>query len=260
MLNILVLVKLVPDTVEELEIAPDGRSLDPASVRLILSERDEHALEQGLLLKERYGGTLTVIALDVPEVDDVLFTALAKGADRAVKITGMEPGPSTWTAAGALARALTSGIGLLPADLILTGVQAIDDLDGQAGPILARLLELPYVGITCRVEVDPGARSAVVVREYVGGVTGTFEVSLPVVLGVQSAEKPPRYVPVAKVRAAMKSQRLESVPAPGESGAMRVEILQLMKPEATGRAVMLDGAPEEVAAQLCDLLAARGLL
>src|SRR3989304_3738231 len=100
MLNILVLVKLVPDTVEELEIAPDGRSLDPASVRLILSERDEHALEQGLLLKERYGGTLTVIALDVPEVDDVLFTALAKGADRAVKITGMEPGPSTWTAAG----------------------------------------------------------------------------------------------------------------------------------------------------------------
>jgi len=81
-----------------------------------------------------------------------------------------------------------------------------------------------------------------------------------VVLGVQSAEKPPRYVPVAKVRAAMKSQRLESVPASGESAVMRVEILQLMKPEATGRAVMLDGAPEEVAAQLCDVLAARGLL
>jgi len=259
-LNVLVLLKLVPDTAEEPEIAPDGRSLDPASVRLILSERDEHALEQGLLLKERHGGTVTVVALDVPEVDDVLFTALAKGADRAVKISGPDPGMSTWAAAGALARALTSGIGLLPADLILTGVQAIDDLDGQAGPILARLLELPYVGITCRVEVDPDARAAVVVREYAGGVTGTFAVRLPAVLGVQSAEKPPRYVPVAKVRAAMKSQRLESVPAPGELEPSRVEILALTKPETAGRAVMLDGAPEEVAERICDLLKERGLV
>jgi len=260
MLNILVLLKLVPDLLEEPEIAPDGRSLDPASVRLILSERDEHALEEALLLKERHGGSVTIVALDVPEVDDVLFTALAKGADRAWKISGVEPGMSTMVAAGSLARTLTSVPGLLPADLILTGVQAIDDLDGQIGPILAQLLELPYVGIVCRVEVSPDTRTAVVVREYAGGVTGSFEVPLPAVLGVQSAEKPPRYVPVAKVRAAMKAQRVEKVPAPGELESARLEILQLTKPETAGRAVMLEGAPEEVAAQVCDLLAARGLL
>src|SRR3970282_2941009 len=101
-------------------------------------------------------------------------------------------------------------------------------------PIRARLLELPYVGLACRVEVDPDARAAVVVREYAGGVTGTFEAPLPVVLGVQSAEKPPRYVPVAKVRAAMKSQRLELMPAAGASEPSRAGILAPAKPEAAG--------------------------
>ncbi|MDQ7851059.1 MAG: electron transfer flavoprotein subunit beta/FixA family protein, partial [Armatimonadota bacterium] len=81
MVKVLVLLKLVPDVVEEPEIAADGRSLESSSVRLVVSERDEHALEEALLLKERYGGTVTAVALDVPEVDDVLFTALAKGAD-----------------------------------------------------------------------------------------------------------------------------------------------------------------------------------
>ncbi len=260
MLNILVVLKLVPDVAEEPEVAPDGRSLDPASLRLIVSERDEHALEQALLLKERCGGTVTVVALDIPEADDVLFTALAKGADRAVKISGAEPGMSTWAPAVATARALSSTPGLLPADLILTGVQAIDDLDGQVGPILARTLDLPYLGIVCGIAVNAEAHTATVVREYAGGVTGAFEVPLPAVLGVQSAEKPPRYVPVAKVRAAMKWQHLESVTPPEISEAARVEVLHLTKPEAAGHAVMLDGTPEEVAGRIRDVLEERGLL
>lgn len=259
-MNILVLLKLVPDTVEEPEIASDGRTLDPASVRAILSERDEHALEEGLLLKERYGGRVTVVARDVPEVDDVLFTALAKGADRAVKVSGAEAGDSAWAAASILARALAETPGLLDADLILTGVQAIDDLDGQGGPVVARHLEWPYLGIVCRVEVDAGSRTAQAVREYAGGVTGTFAVPLPAVLGIQAAEKPPRYVPVAKVRAAMKSARLESVVASGGPEPPRLEILQLTKPEAAGGAVMLDGAPEQVAERIGDLLKERGLV
>jgi electron transfer flavoprotein beta subunit len=258
-LNILVLLRLVPDTVEEPEIGADGRSLDPTTLRLILSERDEHALEAGLLLKEKHGGTITVVALDVPEVDDVLFTALAKGADRAVKITGAPPASGA-AAADIVARTLANVPGLLPVDLILTGVQAIDDLDGQAGPVLARLLELPYLGLVCRVEADPVAHSTLVTREYAGGVTGNFAVPLPAVLGVQSAEKPPRYVAVAKVRAVMKTQRLESVPAPGEAEARHVEILLMTKPEVAGAAVMLDGSAQEVAGKIADLLAARGLL
>ena len=83
-MNILVLMKMVPDVVEELEVSSDGKALDTEFLRLILSESDDHAMEEALLLKERHGGSVTVLAVDAPEVDDALFTALAKGADRAI--------------------------------------------------------------------------------------------------------------------------------------------------------------------------------
>ena len=98
-MHILVLLKMVPDVVEDLDIAPDGKALDLEYLRMILSESDDHALEQALLLKERHGGKVTVLALDAPEVDDALFTAAAKGADRVVKVVGMDAGLTTRQAA-----------------------------------------------------------------------------------------------------------------------------------------------------------------
>src|ERR1019366_8692798 len=87
-MKIIVLLKMVPDVVEELEVAADGKTLDSEFLRLIANELDAQALEEALLLKEKYTGTVTVVSLDAPEVDDALFTALANGADRAIKITG----------------------------------------------------------------------------------------------------------------------------------------------------------------------------
>ena len=132
-MKILVLLKMVPDVVEELEVAADGKSLDLDFLRLIVNESDDHALEEALILKERHGG---------PDIDDVLFTALAKGADRAVKIEGADENLSTRRAAAVLAETLP-GIGdLMPVDLVLTGCQAIDDLDGFVAPLLAQALFL----------------------------------------------------------------------------------------------------------------------
>ena len=253
-MDILVLLKMVPDVVEELEVAADGKSLNTDFLRTIVNERDEHALEQALLLKERHGGKVTVLSVDAPELDDVLFTALAKGADRAVKITDADPALGTRATAQLLAEVAPT---FLPADLVLCGVQAMDDLDGQVAPMLAQALGLPYLGIVTQVTSGDGA--AAVVTEFPGGVRGEFEIALPAVLGVQAAEKPPRYVPVAKVRAVMKSAQIESVAAPSVEAA-GVEVRQLAKPQVTGHAEMIDGAPEEIAGKICDLLAQRGLL
>ena len=62
-MNLFVCLKMVPDTVEELEVAADQKTLDPEFLRFKLSDPDEHALEQALLLKEKYGGTVTVVAM-----------------------------------------------------------------------------------------------------------------------------------------------------------------------------------------------------
>jgi electron transfer flavoprotein beta subunit len=259
-MNTLVLMKMVPDIVEELEVGPDGKSLDLESLRLIVSERDDHALEQALLLKERRGGSITTMAIESPDIDDVLFTALAKGSDRAVKMVGAELPLTTSEAAALLARVLPDVPNLMPVDLILTGCQAIDDLDGLLAPILAEQLRIPYLGVVTGVDAETGQGRATVFKEYAGGVRGEYAVSLPAVLGIQAAEKPPRYVPVAKVRATMKSRTIDTVPAPAGDEPSQLEILRMTKPEATGRAEMLEGSPEEVASKVADMLSARGLL
>jgi electron transfer flavoprotein beta subunit len=258
--KILVVMKLVPDTVEELEVAGDGKSLDLEATRPIVSESDDHALEQALLLKDRCGGSVAALALQSPDVDEVLFTALAKGCDRAVKIEGVEPPIAASEAAALLARALPAVPELLPVDLILTGCQAIDDLDGLVAPFLAQRLGLPYVGVVTGVEVAAGAGGAAVLKEYAGGVRARYEVALPAVLGIQAAEKPPRYVPVAKVRAAMKAARIEVMGAPERDGPSPLGVLAMTKPEEAGHAEMLEGAPDAIAAQVVEILAARGLV
>lgn len=261
-MKILVLLKMVPDVVEELEVAADGCSLDSELLRMTLNERDNHALEEALLLKEKHGGSVTVVALDAPEVDEALFTALAKGADRAVKITDSGARFSTREGAYRLAQALGTVPGLMPADLILTGAQAIDDLDGLTAPLVSHVLGLPYLGIVTQVVAQPGNKLASVIKEFSGGVHGEYELDLPAVLGIQAAEKPPRYVPVAKVRAAMKSQKIEALPVPtmADGGLALLSVAALAKPEVSGAAEMLEGSPQEIANRVCDILAARGLL
>jgi electron transfer flavoprotein beta subunit len=253
---------MVPDVVEDLEVASDAKALNLEYLRMILNESDGHALEQALLLKERYGGSVTVLTLDAPEVDDAIYSALAKGADRAVKIVGFDPSLSTRDAARVFSQTITHEPGLLPADLILTGVQAIDDLDGLIAPLVAHDLNMPNLGIITQLTLDPAGKTATAIKEYPGGVRGEFEVVLPAVLGIQAAEKPPRYVPVARVRTAMKSQKIDSrpAPAPAEGAWPRMQVVEMKRNEPAGHARMLEGDAEVASEELCEILAGRGLL
>lgn len=261
-MNTVVLLRMVPDVVEELEVAEGGTSLDTEFLRLIINERDAHALEEALLLKERFGGTVTVVGLDAPEMDDGLFTGLAKGADRAVKIVGCEPGLSTRAVARVMVKSLAQIDDLGNVDLFLTGCQAIDDLDGMVAPLLAHALQLPYVGLISNVKVDSGGRLLTVLKEFPGGVHGEYVAPLPAMLGIQAAEKPPRYVPVAKVRAAMKSRSIEEVQAVDaqDGGLPALEVLRMAKPEIDSQAEMLEGSAEDVASRLGEILSERGLV
>ncbi len=269
-MNILSYLQVIPDTVEDLVVASDGKSLDSEYLRFILNEPDDHALEQGLLLKEQHGGTLTVVAFDSTDVDDVLFGALAKGADSAMKITGIEKGKID---SHSTARILQSILKNKSYDIILTGVQATDDLDGQVGAMLGAYLGLPYVGVVSGVTID--GTSVIVKKEFPGGVLEEIRVQLPALLGIQSASQPPRYVPVARIRQAMKSGHIEEVrvtetpqtiePAVGmtmqDGGTPQaLSIQRMLKPETSGRAEMISGTPQEIAAKIAGILFEKGLV
>lgn len=253
-MNIVVLIKLVPDLVEELEIDADGKSLDTTFMRKIINEPDEHALEQALLIKEKNEATVTVIGPDVADMEDLLFTAAAKGADRQIKLNGDFESVDNHELASTLAEAVKD----LDPDLIVTGVQAHDDLDGAVGPQIAGLLDLPYVGYVSGVDIENGA--CVVRKEYAGGLIGELQVTLPAVLGIQAAESPPRYVAVSKVRQAMKTITLDEQTAAQVEASSGITIDRMYQPESAEHAEMLEGDIDQIADRLVELLRDNGAI
>jgi electron transfer flavoprotein beta subunit len=254
-MNIIVPFKLVPDLVEEITVDASGTALDTMWLRLIINEFDDHAIEQAVLIKERSGANVIVLSTNVEGVDDILFTAAAKGADRIIKLNGnFEGNPANH----ALAQSMASIIRDLKPDLVLTGVQAHNDLDGSIGPLLAESLGIPYIGYVSGVSID-GER-ATVRKEFPGGLLGEMQVSLPALLGIQAAEQPPRYVAISKVRQMMKSMNVEEMDlAPFDSTGAPV-VKRLFQPEATERATMLSENPDEAASQLVDKFKELGVL
>lgn len=254
-MNIVVAIKHVPSLADELELNGEGTNLDFDMVDFVLSEWDEQAIEEAALVKEAGGGVVTVIGIDtIGELDSVLHTALAKGADKAVKIAGdFEPPLSSRSQARLLANAIEE----MSPDLVLTGVQAVDDLDGQIGPMLAAYLDMPYVGVAVKVRAAAGV--ATVEKEFAGGITAEFEVGLPMVVGIQAASQSPRYAPISKIRQIAKTAIVETIEV-DEDGAGAPAIRKMAKPIAAGHAEMLDGGPAAVAGRIIGIIRERGLL
>ncbi len=254
-MNIIVIAGLVPDLVEELEIDENGTALDTAWLRMIINEFDDHAIEQAILLKERDGGQVTVLAIDQEGIDEVLFTAAAKDADRLIKLLGdFEESVNSH----ALARVFAEVVKDLEPDLILTGVQAHTNLDGAVGSLLASILDMPYVGYVAGLEAGDG--KVVAKKEYPGGLIGEMEVTLPAVLGIQASEQPPRYVAVSKVRQAMKTASIEEQDAVELEPGGGLDVSRMFLPEAAERAEMIEGDEDEIAAKLVELFKEVGAL
>ena len=255
MTNIVVIARLVPDLVEELEIAPSGTALDLSWLRLIINEFDNHAIEQAVILKEKNRGTVTIISPDAEGVDDVLFTTAAKGADKLIKLTGLEEEKPTNLS---LAKALVKIISEINPDLILNGVQAHDDISGDLAPLVADLMDLPYVGYISGVSLEDGKAKAF--KEYPGGVLAEMEITLPAVLGIQASEEPPRYVAISKVRQMMGTASIEEIDADELLTEEEFTVDRMYLPEAAEKAEMLDGSEDEVAQKLTSIIQDLGLL
>ena len=253
-MNVIVIAGLVPDLVEELEIDSNGTALDTAWLRMIINEFDDHAIEQAILIKERDGAHVTVLGIEQEGIEEVLFTAAAKDADRLIKLLGDFEG----TNSHALARVFAEAIKDLAPDLILTGVQAHTNIDGSVAPLLASILDMPYVGYISGVSIANGKATAR--KEYPGGLIGEMEVSLPAVLGIQASEQPPRYVAVSKVRQAMKTASIEEQDAASLDPNGGLAVNRMFLPEATGRATMIEGSEDEIASKLVELFKEAGAL
>ncbi len=253
-MNTVVLLRPVPDPVEELELNEDGNDLDRDYLGYVLNEFDEHALEEALLVKEEGGGTVTVIGLgSADEMEQVLYTALAKGADEAIKLGDDLEHMSI----GAQADLFVAALEGRSYDLILTGVQAADELDGQVSGWVASKLDLPHVSVV--VGAGAGDGSIQVTKEFWGGITADYEVQLPAVLGIQAARQAPRYIAVSLIRQAQQEGHLSEAEVDVPEDTSGFSVVSVRIAEAGEGAEMIDGDEEAAAERIIEIIQGAGV-
>jgi electron transfer flavoprotein beta subunit len=254
-MHVAVVLRLVPDIAEDLDIIEAGNDIDREWVGMKLNEFDDHALEQAVLLKEQAGAGVTALALDGDGVDKLLQSAIARGADRIVKITHDELPPLP--AAARIAALLAPALRALAPDVLLTGVQTPEDVGGQLAASLGALLGWPHVSAVAGLR--PRGDGFAVRQEHSGGYAIQVDVPTPCVLGIQTASQPPRYVSGSKLRQAM-GAKPELLAADDAAAPPAATVRALVRPEAAGGATLWEGDAEAVADQFLALLRKRGLL
>jgi electron transfer flavoprotein beta subunit len=245
--KIAVCIKRVPDTEARIRVAGDGRSIDTAGMKYIISPYDEFALETALRLKDAQGsGEVVVITVGEAGAAEQLRSALAMGADSAVLLKGQP------TLDGlATARALAAEIRQQAADLVLLGMKAVDYDQQQVGPMLAELLDMPCITVAASIEMD--GSSVVAHREVEGGVE-VVEAPTPAVISITKGEYAPRYPSLKGIMAAKKKPLQEKDAQLGES---RIEIRELAPP-AERPAGRIIGQGADAVAELIRVLREEG--
>lgn len=154
LMNIIVCIKQVPDTTA-VRIDPDTRTLVREGVPSIINPFDMYAIEEGLRLKEKHGGTVTALTMGPPQAEAALREAISLGVDEAVHLCDAAfKGSDTF----ATSYAISTGIRKLGSfDIILCGKQASDGDTAQVGPGIAVHLDLPQIVFVRRIrEVKDG--------------------------------------------------------------------------------------------------------
>ena len=190
-MKIVVCIKQVPDT-NEVKLEPKTNRLIRDGVPSIINHDDKSGIEAALQLKEKVGGTVTVVCMGPPQADVAIREALAMGCDDGVLISGREFGGSDTLATSTI---IAAGLKTLDYDLIITGRQAIDGDTAQVGPQIAEHLGLPQVSYAEDIQVE-SENSIIVKRQYEDRYQ-KVRIKTPCVITALTELAEPRYMSVS---------------------------------------------------------------
>jgi electron transfer flavoprotein beta subunit len=200
-MNTIVCLKQVPGTTQ-VRIDPQTNTLVRQGIKSILNPFDAYALEEGVRLKERYGGKVTVISMGPPQADEMLREAISLGADQAVLLCDKEfAGADTLATSYTLSQAVKK---IREYDLVICGRQTFDGDTGQVGPELAEMLGLPFIAYVSKVE--EAGNAVLRVQRMVDEGHEQIEVALPAVITVTKEINVPR---LPSLRGLMKSKNAQ---------------------------------------------------
>jgi electron transfer flavoprotein beta subunit len=198
--NIVVVLKQTPDTESVIRIADDRKSIVTEGLKWIINPYDEFAVEAALRLKEKHGGTVTIVSFGPQRVVESIRTALAMGADKGVLIDDPALEGSDLLR---VTKAVVAAVKELNPDIVLCGSRAIDYDQAQRGPMLAERLGWPHLALAVALESDG---SKVTIERPIEGGKVTLEADLPalVTLGGSHAVWSPRYASLPGIMKAKK--------------------------------------------------------
>ena len=263
----IVCVKQVPDTSGKVAVKADG-TLDRASMATITNPDDLNALEAALKLKDATGCEVVVVTMGPPPAEGMLRELLARGADKAVLVSGREFGGSDTFATSQILAAAVNKIGVGPEDVVFCGRQAIDGDTAQVGPQIAEKLHLPQV--TYAGEIKKEGNTFIVKRMLEDGYM-TVKVNTPCMITCIKELNQPRYLSVggafeaySKPLVTMTYETLKDHPlidatTIGLKGSP-TNILTSFTPPQKGAGMMLEGAGKETTDKLAGILAAKHII
>lgn len=275
MLKIVVLLKQTFDTEEKIIVTAAG--VDEKDAKFVINPYDEYALEEALRQRERLGGEVIAVTCGPERSQDALRTALAIGADEAIRLdSGSLPDDGS-----AVAAALAAIIKPLSPDLLLAGLFAVDSGAGSVALQIAERLGLPHAssavkltiltadelsslpkeGLLLEASASSAMRYALVERD-IEGDTETVSLPLPALVTAQQGLNEPRYPSLPGImKAKRKPLRTVTLQELVSSGALSAESVsprtsrsQLLPPPPRAAGKRLPGAPAEQAASLVSLL------
>jgi electron transfer flavoprotein beta subunit len=262
-MKILVTVKEVAEVAEDFEIA--GTAIDEAYLEYDLNEWDDYAVEEAVQLREEEIADEVVTATIGPErADETIRMALAKGADRAIRVWDDALAEQDLLDVETKAEIFARIVEEEEPDLILTGVQAGDDSFAATGVALARRLDRQWAAVVNDLDLEGEDGVARVHRELEGGVEEVTDVEMPAVFTIQTGINEPRYASLRGIRQAQSKEidakTLADLDLEAADAETELRVTEMYEPEAEGEAEYLQGEPDEQAGQLADVLADQGVI
>lgn len=196
-MKIMVCIRRVPDTAARIKIAADGKSIELADAEYVINPYEEYALEQGVQLKEKHGGEVTVLTVGPEKSTQMIMKALALGADNAIHLRTEDSKADS----SSIARTIAAELKTSTFDVLLFGKKGVDDDNQQVGQMVAELLDIPCVTQVVKLDVSSG--KAVAQREVEGGGI-VVETTLPAAFTAEKDLTVPRYASLRELVAAKK--------------------------------------------------------
>lgn len=235
-MEIAVLLKQVPSTESAIEIAADGTAIKTDGLNWVLNPYDEMAVEEALRIREAAGGTVTVFTLGPEKAVEALRTALAMGADTAVRI---DPQGNLLDGLGT-ARVLAGELKKGAFELVIAGHRAVDDDNFQVGPAVAEFMGIPHISMVIRQEIADGKIRCT--RTIEGG-TLVLETTLPALITTQRGLNEPRYTSLPGIMKA-KKKPVDTRPLADtgtDAGKAMVKTVALRLPPQRKRGRIIEG-------------------